>query len=505
MKQTYNALILEDNEVDASLLENYLCKSSKTFDVEWVRSGAEYENRILSLKPDVIITDYRLKDYSGYDALKFRNVHCEKIPFVIVSGHIGEEKAAQLIKEGATDFLMKNNAENALATTVLRAINEFHEKEMNRVLKGEASKSQMLLETITKHAVLPVWIREPDGKFYFVNKQFREIFNVDDDVQIIGKKMEDILDEETAAQFSDNDKKVIERNEPILIEEKVSTADGVRYYQSNLFPITELPDIEFAIGGLAIDITYHHEYEKNLQNLYEMLQKYTRELEVSNTELEQFAYMTSHDLQEPLRMITSFMELLKTKYGDKLDEKAHQYIHYAIDGAIRMREVILDLLEYSRVGKNEEDKEWMDVNEIVEFVCQMQYKIIKEKKAEIEIGDLPEVLSYRAPLIQIFQNLIGNSLKYSKSGQAPNIKISSEEEDSEWVFIVKDNGIGINPDYFEKIFIIFQRLHTNEEYEGSGIGLTIVKKIIDNIKGRIWVESKEGEGSTFYFTIPKSE
>jgi light-regulated signal transduction histidine kinase (bacteriophytochrome) len=257
--------------------------------------------------------------------------------------------------------------------------------------------------------------------------------------------------------------------------------------------------------GAMTDISYHHEYEKKLQNLNEMLQKYTHELEISNAELEQFAYVASHDLQEPLRMISSFMELLKTRYGDVLDDKAHQYIFYALDGAKKMRQVILDLLDYSKVGKNNDNPEQIDLDKIVDFVCQMQHELVKDKKVMIEYEGLPTILSYRTPLIQIFQNLISNAIKYSNPGLKPKIVITSKELDNEWQFSVEDNGIGIDPDYFEKIFIIFQRLHTSEDFDGSGIGLTIVKKIIDNLEGHIWVESEEGKGSTFNFRLPKME
>ncbi|MEX0944804.1 MAG: PAS domain S-box protein [Balneolaceae bacterium] len=257
--------------------------------------------------------------------------------------------------------------------------------------------------------------------------------------------------------------------------------------------------------GAMTDISYHHEYEKNLQNLNEMLQKYTHELEISNAELEQFAYVASHDLQEPLRMISSFMDLLKIRYGDVLDEKAHQYIFYALDGAKKMRQVILDLLDYSKVGKNNDHPERVDLDEIVDFVCQMQHKLMKDEKVKIEYEGLPTIYSYRTPLIQIFQNLISNAIKYSNPKQKPKIVIKSKELENEWQISVEDNGIGIDPDYFEKIFIIFQRLHTSDDSDGTGIGLTIVKKIIDNLGGHIWVESEEGNGSTFHFRLPKME
>lgn len=213
--------------------------------------------------------------------------------------------------------------------------------------------------------------------------------------------------------------------------------------------------------------------------------------------------MASHDLQEPLRMIASFMELLKVKYSDVLDEKALQYIFYASDGAKRMKQIILDLLDFSRVGKDEDQMESVDLNELVDFVLQLNQKLIREQEAIIEVDTLPTLKIYRSPLIQIFQNLIENAIKYSRKGVQPKLVIQAEEKNMEWIFSVKDNGKGIDPEYFDKIFIIFQRLESEDKYGGTGLGLSVVKKIIDNLNGRIWVGSEVNKGSTFYFSIPK--
>ncbi|GAA4772022.1 MULTISPECIES: PAS domain-containing protein [Flavobacterium] len=255
--------------------------------------------------------------------------------------------------------------------------------------------------------------------------------------------------------------------------------------------------------GAMTDITYRKEYEESLKSLNAQLEKQTKDLMISNKELEQFAYIASHDLQEPLRMVTSFLNQLKRKYNDQLDEKAHQYIHFAVDGSLRMRQIILDILEFSRVGKHDENKDEIDLNEIINEVCQLQHKLIEEKEALIKFKNLPIVVSYRSPILQIFQNLIGNALKYSKDNVPVTIEVSAKETRNEWEIAIKDNGIGISKEYHEKIFILFQRLHVNEEYRGTGIGLAIVKKILDNLGGSIWVESEEGLGSTFYFKIPK--
>lgn len=268
------------------------------------------------------------------------------------------------------------------------------------------------------------------------------------------------------------------------------------------FEISAYPS-ETGMSVYFKDITERKESDEKLRSLNYQLMEQTRELSISNAELEQFAYIASHDLQEPLRMITSFLTQLEKKYKDQLDEKANQYIFYAVDGAARMRKIILDLLEYSRVGKLDSKMELVDLNQVVTEVKQIFYKQISEKNAIFEIDTLPTLQIVKTPISQIFQNLIENALKYQKNGTIPLIKISAKELDNSWQISVSDNGIGIDPEYYEKIFIIFQRLHAKNEYNGTGMGLAIVKKIVESMGGNIWVESVPGKGSTFYFTILK--
>lgn len=257
------------------------------------------------------------------------------------------------------------------------------------------------------------------------------------------------------------------------------------------------------VVGAMSDITYRKEYEESLRRLNTTLDAKAKDLAVSNAELEQFAYVASHDLQEPLRMVTSFLTQLHKKYHDQLDDKANQYIYYAVDGAKRMRQIILDLLEYSRVGKHDSILETIEVKQIIDEIQLLQRQRMIEKKASIHCEELPVIQFYKVPLTQIFQNLIGNALKYSKDNEKPQIIIKSEIKEHYYLFCVADNGIGISPEFHEKVFEIFQRLHGRNEYEGTGMGLAIVKKILENLGGKIWLESTEGKGSAFYFTIPK--
>lgn len=256
------------------------------------------------------------------------------------------------------------------------------------------------------------------------------------------------------------------------------------------------------IFGSFQDIHDRKEYENSLKRLNDALAVRARELAVSNAELEQFAYVASHDLQEPLRMVTSFLSRLESKYGDQLDDKAHQYIHFAVDGAKRMLRIILDLLEFSRVGKAPDQLEPISLRETLEEVTKVLQRKIDQSGARIEYEHLPVIHTYRTPLTQILQNLMDNAIKYARKDVPPVIRLEAEEAKGEWIIRVIDNGIGIDPEYFEKIFVIFQRLHLKEEYGGTGMGLAIVKKNVETLGGRISVESEPGLGSTFIFTIP---
>lgn len=259
------------------------------------------------------------------------------------------------------------------------------------------------------------------------------------------------------------------------------------------------------IVGALQDITQRKEQEDSLHILNKKLQTQTNALIKSNKELEQFAYIASHDLQEPLRMVTSFLTQLEKKYHNELDERGKQYINFAVDGAHRMRNIILDILEYSKLSKNKEEKETINLNTIIEDACKMNNEKIQDTGAIISYANLPSIISCKMPLIQIFHNLIGNALKYQKENTPPIINIKVTEYEKKWLFKIKDNGIGIENEYLEKIFVIFQRLHTKNEYSGNGVGLAIVKKLIENLNGTIWVESELDKGSTFYFTLPKNE
>ena len=365
-------------------------------------------------------------------------------------------------------------------------------------ISHEIEKQKKFNEDILNNIPTDIAVFSPDHSYIFLNKyaiQNDEIRNwminkndfdyarmkgIDD---TMAKKRWDIF-EEAVGQ-----KKTIK-----WIDEHKKPDGSVNYIMRNLYPYFENDTLKFVIG-YGLDITERKLIEIQLSEALESIKK-------TNDELEQFAYVASHDLQEPLRMVTSFLSQLEKKYGESLDEKAKEYIYYAVDGAKRMRHIILDLLEYSRAGKSVEKLKEVDINEVIHEIEILHSRQISELKAQIIKTNLPVINTHKTPIRQVFQNLISNGLKYHKTGISPEITITCYPEQSNWHFVVSDNGIGIEQAYHDKIFVIFQRLHSKEEYSGTGIGLAITKKIIESIGGSIWLKSEKNIGCEFHFTVP---
>ena len=262
--------------------------------------------------------------------------------------------------------------------------------------------------------------------------------------------------------------------------------------------------------GIVHDITDVVQAKQQLAAVHEQLARHSRQIERfnfdlkrSNEDLKQFAYVASHDLQEPLRKVAAFCQLLHDEYGDRLDDNARNYINYAVDGALRMRALIQDLLTYSRVEIQGKPLEPTDADDACAEAIRDLTVAIEEAAAEVTRDPLPVINADREQLVRLFQNLIGNAIKY-RGDQPPRIHVWAADVDGQWEFRVRDNGIGIDPQYHERVFVIFQRLHGREEYSGTGIGLAVCKRIVERAGGRIWVESSAGVGSEFCFTLPQA-
>lgn len=331
-----------------------------------VQDEAAFISALRANPPEVVLADYNLPNWKGMEALAVLRREGLDIPMILVSGALGDVKAVECIKQGATDYVLKDGLAR-LPEVVRRALREKSER---------------------------TWRRQAE----------------------------------------------------------------------------------------------------------EDLARKVDELARSNADLEQFAYVASHDLQEPLRMVTAYTQLLAERYRGKLDENADKFIGYASDGAQRMQVLIHDLLAFSRVGGKEAPGS-VDCNAVMKDVLQALAAAIEESGAVVRHGELPVVWADRTQVAQVFQNLIGNAIKF-RGKEPPMVSVQAEQAGQQWQFSVSDNGIGIAPEYAENVFIVFQRLHGRAEYPGNGIGLAICKKIVEHNGGKIWVESQDGSGSTFKFTLP---
>lgn len=320
----------------------------------------------------------------------------------------------------------------------------------------------------------------------------RGVTNADDYLGVetlVGKRLQDVPDCDVAEQLTAALGQALGSEQIVTLEYSLLLDGNERWYEARLSPLWNQE-----VVVIVRNISERKDAERALA-------QHSLKLARSNAELEQFAYVASHDLQEPLRTIQSYLQLIERRYADVLDEAGEEFIGYAIEGAKRMRELINDLLSYARVTSRAKPLEETSSAEIVGGVVKALEASIKDNEAEIEIGELPAVMCDSGQLAQVFQNLISNALKFH-GDHAPRIEVGARKNGSAWVFTVSDNGIGMDPKYADKIFTIFQRLHARGEYEGTGIGLALCKKIVERHGGKIWVESEEGSGSRFHFTIP---
>ena len=282
----------------------------------------------------------------------------------------------------------------------------------------------------------------------------------------------------------------------------VNLSGKYNYFYHKAYIVRNASGKAIRLIGATQNITRRKDDEALMIELNNRLKQRADELAASNVELERFAYVASHDMQEPLRMITSFLQLFKKKYQNQIDETAEQYLHFVMDGADRMKRLITDLLEYSRIGSNKGILETIDTAALMQEVEEVFVNRIAECEATIICKGLPVIRGNKTQLFQLFQNLVGNALKYI-GNEKPVVIVEGLEEEQQFLFSVSDNGIGIKPMFFEKIFVLFQRLHHKHQYGGTGIGLSVCKKIVEKHGGKIWVTSEPDKGSTFYFTISK--
>ena len=371
-----------------------------------------------------------------------------------------------------------------------------------RRLAGEA-KLNAFVEAVPEGMLLV----SNDGAIHMVNRRMEEMFGYSRE-ELLGKRLDMLVPDRYRSRHSGHRARYFE--EPKVRAMGAGRDLTGRRKDGSEFPVEiGLSYVDTGEGMLALGIVIDITERKRVESEFARINS---ELVRSNTELGQFAYVASHDLQEPLRMVTGYLQLLEKRYKGQIDQEGTEFIHYAVDGAIRMKRLIEDLLALSRAGTQKASFRPVDSRTLFDAACANLSVAIREGGAEVTCGPLPMIIADTGLLTQVFQNLIGNAIKFRRDDPPPRIHVSAElskdgsgKEGSGkegWVFSVRDNGIGIEDRHRERIFGIFERLHSADQYEGSGVGLAITQRILERHGGRVWVESKIGEGSTFFFLIP---
>jgi PAS domain S-box-containing protein len=366
-------------------------------------------------------------------------------------------------------------------------------------MKGSNQEIEPLLKAAVEHSPSGLLAVDDHGIIILVNKEVERIFGYSRK-ELLGNTVEMLVPEQfkpkhpdyRASYHAHSSARLMGAGRELYGRKKDGTQIPV---EIGLNPVQTHQGM--IVLGAIVDITARKKSAEELRAVAEELRR-------SNQELEQFAYAASHDLQEPLRMIAGFIKLLEQQFKGTLDEKTARYITFAVEGAERMSQLINDLLEYSRVARVSKKIESVDLNKAYETAIANLQASIQDNDAAITSDNLPTIKSNSVQMIQLFQNLIGNAIKFRKKDAPPVIHVGCALEQNRWIISFRDNGIGIAPEHLEKIFMIFKRLHSKKEYPGTGIGLAICKKIVEQQHGEIRVESHPGEGSIFHCAFPKS-
>jgi PAS domain S-box-containing protein len=466
------------------------------------------------------VSKYQRKELVGENHVKL-NLNCNTAPFLqdigaaMASGKLWKGELKNIAKDGTVywkdttvipfiDTAGKPYQFVAVSSNITwRKALEAKIKQFNSDLQERvAEKTKQVIEKEEKYRFLLQNMREGilvighDWKYIFANNSVidRSIYSSED---LLGYTMMEKHPGIEKKEIFTTLKHCMEQRRAQVLEYHYTFPDGLKgWLEMSIQPVPE------GLLILSIDITDRKKAAKEIEQVNKKLEKKAVELEVSNNELKRFAFVASHDLQEPLRMITSFLNLLEKRTHGQLDDTTKKFIFFAIDGAERMRNLVQDLLEYSTVGANKEDFTVTDINDVMKYIKRVLEINLKQKNALLIVDPMPIVTVNKTLIGLLFLNLISNALKYH-GPLPPEVKVGCYENEAETIFYVQDKGIGIDAKFFDKIFIIFQRLHTKDQYVGTGMGLAICKKITDIHHGNIWVESAIGMGSTFYFSIPK--
>jgi len=496
--------MIEDEARDAELAQHTLRQGGFDFSFKRVDTEDGFLREIDQFKPSVILSDHGLPAFDGFSALNLAQQKCPDVPFIFVTGSLGEEMAIKALKSGATDFVLKHHL-STLPPALHRALNqaEFHiqRKRAEEALLMSEERYRSLVE-LSPDALFV----QTDDKIVFINTAGVKLLGANKARDIIGRSAMGFVHPDDRKKIQQRVRKLHDEHKPLhFIEHRITRLDGtVIDVEMAAAPLTF--EGKLAAQVILHDITDRKRAEEEIRRLnLELEQRVierTAELETANKELEAFSYSVSHDLRAPLRHIEGFVEILRSTKATALDEEGQRHLQTISESSRQMGKLIDDLLSFSRTTRVELRKVRVSLDDLIHGVVQEMEPDLKDREIKWTIGKLPHVEGDPALLRQVFCNLISNAVKYTRNRKHTGIEIGSTRTDNEIVIFVKDNGVGFDPRYAQKLFGVFQRLHRASEFEGTGIGLANVRRIIARHGGRTWAESELDEGATFYFSLP---
>lgn len=493
-----HVLIVDDSPQDRTYLKHLL---SKAQDITWRFAEAETGERALALAEgtrfDCVVLDQQLPDIKGLEVLvRLRNASGDlTVPIVLLTAMGDEILAASAIKAGALDYIPKKGlTESVILRAVQNAIQKFDLIEQRRRSEDALRRSEQRLKTMAETVPEILFTHRPDGFCDYLSHRFYEYTGLAEGAGEGTNWMASFHPEDVERSLASR-RESIRRGESYETEYRLRRYDGAyRWFTERAVPVRENGVITEWVG-VSMDV-------HDLKETRNALEQRRRDLERSNEELQRFAYVISHDLQAPLRTVSAMTQLLARRFGDRLDEETIQLTGFVASGVRRMSRLITDLMEYSRLSEKAQPAlASIDTGQLANWAIANLQTQIEESNALISVNEpLPYVVADEQ-FGRVFQNILGNAIKY-RGERRVEIHISVKRDGEQWIFTIRDNGIGFEMKYAGKIFDVFQRLHGDGQYEGTGVGLAICKRLIERYGGRIWADSAPGEGTTFYFTVP---
>lgn len=371
-----------------------------------------------------------------------------------------------------------------------------------KVAEEALRESESRLNAILDNASAVIYLKDIDGRYLLINRQFESLFHIKRE-EIRGKTDYDLFPREHADEFRANDLRVIQRGQPEESEETAPQDDGVHTFLSTKFPLLTANGTPYAVCGIATDISMRKRYEGEMIDLNRKLERTIRKLTFVNKELEAFTYSVSHDLRAPLRTINGYAQLLLNRSGPGFGEEDRRLLQVIRKNTQTMGQLIDDLLRFSHAGRREMQLSTIDMAELAQGAFDELVSMSPGSRVRCTIAALPPCTADRAMIRQVFINLISNAMKFTATRAEPTLDIGSSEADGQYVYFVRDNGVGFDMKDADKLFSVFERFHAEDKFEGTGVGLAIVQRVIQRHNGRVWAESRVDEGATFYFSLPK--